>query len=135
MSRARSRLKKSFDSNHPTKPKGSLLKKYWCHRSTLLVSLPFYGGVLFYLHFIYPEQIRNFLFPNSYLPLHFYLFVGNFFFFSFLLLSSRRGLVLSLMVTTLLFLKLQTVLSWPLGLLVVVIFAVFEVISSLLDRE
>lgn len=134
MAKARSRLKKQPWLRFHGAPRTGLLKRYWLHLSALLMCLPFYGAVYYHLHFIHPEKIRHFLIPNSYLPLQAYLFIGNFFFFSFILLHSRRGLVMSCLLMTLLFFKLQTVLSWPLALVTVAIFTAFEIVSSLLDR-
>jgi len=134
MSKAKSRLNKS-QAKSEKQEKLSLFRKYRRHLGALFISLPFYGAVVFHLNYVYPIQIKNFLIPNAYLPLQFYLFVGNFFFFSFLLVHSRRGLVLSLWLSSLIFFKLQNLLSLPLLLVTTLPFLIFESVSSFLDRE
>ncbi|MBP9820227.1 hypothetical protein KBC79_05855 [Candidatus Woesebacteria bacterium] len=68
-----------------------------------------YAGVWYMLHSIYPSQIADVLFPQSFLPLQLALLVGNFFAFSWLFLNSARGLRASIFVGIFLSLKLQHV--------------------------
>ncbi len=68
-----------------------------------------YAGVWYLLRTVYPSEIANVLFPQSFLPLQLALLVGNFFAFSWLFMNSARGLRASILVGVFLSLKLQHV--------------------------
>ncbi|MBD3279789.1 MAG: hypothetical protein GF390_03715 [Candidatus Pacebacteria bacterium] len=118
MPKAKSRLKKTSRKKH-RRAQNSWLKKlliaYLTHLPTLLLGLLF-GAITYYIITqVYPEQIKNWLLPASYLPLLIVFFLTNLFVFSFLLLKTRHGLWISSLLTILLFLKLQlVVITWPL---------------------
>ena len=122
MRQAQSRLKQTLLSLRPnTKPRRSkkksgeqpgrqnLLKSYWQHLPTLVVGLIFAFITFLILTRIEPMSIKHFLLPHTYLPLLASVFVSSWFLLSFFLLNTRRGLLLSLALITLLFLKLQQV--------------------------
>lgn len=89
------------------------LKKYLRHSPTLFLAIPFYWITYSILTTVFPNQIENFLITKSYLPLQIPLYLGNFFFFSFLTLKTRRGFLISLFIGLILFLRLQNVtLDW-----------------------
>lgn len=73
---------------------------------------------------VHPHQLANFLFFHSYLPVLLLFFGATFFLFTFVLLNSRRAVLVSTYLTFLLFFKFQDVqLSWVLvgGLLAVIV--------------
>jgi hypothetical protein len=157
MPKARSRLKStqhpvappaSLTNTHPTpsanprlspRPqKQNLLNHHLTHHrqhlALLLLCLPFYLTVGAIMTKVNPDTIAHFLLPSTFLPLQFPLFLANFFFFSFIFLNSRRGLLLSLLISILLFLKLQQVVfevSWFIGLLVS--FILVELAASMIS--
>jgi hypothetical protein len=148
--KARSRLKSSH--YHPAPPvnlansqPATRLKKhdrpsqhlahYRQHLALLFLSLPFYLIVGTILTRVQPESIAHLFIPSAYLPLQLPLFLANFFLFSFIFLNSRRGLLISLLVSTLLFLKLQQVIfetGWVIGL--VVAFAMVELTAVMIGH-
>lgn len=118
----------------------SLLKRFWQQLPTLMMAAPFLGASYYILTSIHPYQIKNFLAPNSYLPLLASTFLGSFFLLSFLFLSTRRGFLLSLMLNLVLFFKLQQVIfNWQLVVSLVIFFVIIEstliVISKLLTPK
>ncbi len=58
---------------------------------------------------ISPTTIQNVLFPNSYLPFLAVLFLIFFFFASYILLNTRRGVTIAYLLTVLFFLRLQDI--------------------------
>lgn len=143
MQKAKSRIK----SKSPTQAKSKLvkselfmatvLKKYLKHLPLLIISLPFYGLVYYLLTRVHPDKIRHFLIPNTYLPFQLPLFMANFFLFSYLLLNTRRGLELSLLIMLTLFLKLEAITNYlqlSLGLALFILI-IDLVISSLKKRD
>ncbi len=89
-------------------------KEYFLHLPILMLGLLAYIGVAFIFLTIEPASIQNVLLPNTYLPLLAVAAAGHFCLFSFLFLNSRRGFLISLGLTALLFLRLQQVLTVPL---------------------
>lgn len=77
---------------------------YW---PLLVLAAMFYAGTALLLTRLHPEAVRHWLFPDSFLPFHILLFLGNFFFFTFLTVRKRWGLFLALSFQWLLILKLQ----------------------------
>lgn len=112
-----------------------LITRYVLHLPTLILSIPFYLAVGYIIITIHPSQIRHLLIPNTYLPLQVALFLGNFFFFTFIFLKTRRGFLLSLFASIWLFLQLEFVYTW---IHVATIFAflfLLELVSSYFDRK
>ncbi len=111
------------------------LSKYLRHLPTLLLSLPFYMGVVLILQKVPPQNLKNFLIPNLYLPFQIALFLGNFFLFSFLCLNSRRGFLLSLLIQTLVFFKLQSVVfNLPLVIGTLGVFVIIEILFLIVNK-
>jgi hypothetical protein len=83
----------------------------------LFIAGLFYAGVYWLVTQISPSQVRSILLPNSFLPFHALLLPANFFFFTFVTLSKRWGLLAALVIQWLLFLKLQnfTLDPWAWG--------------------
>lgn len=76
----------------------------------LILSLPFWFAIFKILTNVSPDQIKNFLITNSYLPLTLSVFLALFFTFSFITLNSKIGFLISLFFTILLYLKLINVI-------------------------
>ena len=102
----------------------------------LLLSVPFFGAVFLITTRFYPSQIEDFLISNTFLPLQIPLFIANSLLFSFLFLNTRRGILISIIISSLLFLRLQQVVfdsSWFLPLLI--FFAILELGFSKMSRQ
>lgn len=85
--------------------------KYLRFLPILLLGLICYaitGAILF---FVEPAKIQSIVVTNSYFPLVFISFLAHFFFFTYFFLNARRGLFISLILTFILFLRLQQVFS------------------------
>lgn len=100
--------------------------QYISRLPTLLCSFVGYGAAAFLFWRIDPATIQNVLVPNTYLPLLLALAEGHFFFFSYVLMNSRRGTLITVALTLLLFLKLQHVLTLISGGIVVAPFFLTE---------
>jgi hypothetical protein len=125
----------AFRSKHTNHQKSEVLKKYLTHLKTFILCLPFYGLCFYMLRNLHPNQVKNVLIPNLYFPFQLSLFLGNVFFFSFLFLNTRRGLLITLFIQTFVFLKLQSVImTWQLSLGIGVLFVIIEVVFSLINR-
>jgi hypothetical protein len=154
MKKAKSRLKITKSDQSPDKkslpklekkskrknPKSrfflTLSHRYWRYLPILLLSLPFYLGTYYIFSQVHPATIEHILIPNSYLLLQLSLFLGNFFFLSFLLLSTRRGFELTLVLNFALFLKLQQVTNYlPITGVLVAVFLVTEFLISLFKKK
>lgn len=85
----------------------ALIGRYKKHLLLLALSLLSYSGVWYVLNNIRPQDIAHTPLPFTYGALQLPLFFANFFLFSFVLLNTRRGLLISIFITALLFLKLQ----------------------------
>ena len=99
---------------------------YLLRLPTLFLSFVGYGAAFFIITHVYPEQVQSFLLPNTYLPLLLAFAEGHFFFFSYIFMKTRRGLLITLLLTTLLFLQLQTLLSLTFAGIVIGFFALIE---------
>jgi len=136
--KAHSRLKKPVKKTRAQFriPNLRWLKHYFTHLPTLILSLPFYYASYYILNNVYPDQIKNLIIPNTYLPLQLALFIANLFFFSFLFLKTRRGLLTSLMIAIFLFLKLQAVIfDLILVLGILFFFVIIELTLSYFDKK
>lgn len=142
---ARSRLQKKFDKKEVISEKNDIkrsrvttppriyipFRKYFNHLPALIFAIPFYWITYYILTSIFPAQIKNFLLINTYLPLQIPLFIANFFFFSFLTLKTRRGFLISLFISFILFLKLQNVvLDWRVILIIMGGFVGVEIMGK-----
>lgn len=97
---ARSRLKPK---------KEPFFKKYVSYIYCLLISLAGYFLLYLLINKIYPAQIQNFLFKNSYLPFFLILFLANFFLFTFVFLNKKIGLVSAFLINLLLYFKINDI--------------------------
>lgn len=141
--KARSRLSSSSHQNSSWKPSFDLsfsldlqyLKSHLRYLPTLLASIPFWIAIVCILTTVSPESIRNFLIPSSYLPLLLASFGAVFFTGSFILLHSRRGMLLAFFITIMLSLHLQGVIIGPIlvGSLFLAV-TLLEAIMTLLER-
>jgi hypothetical protein len=134
---ARSRLKRGKKNKKSKRSKGaerqwrSWLQAYWQHLPTLLVGLIFAAVTGLILTQVQPLKIKHFLLPHSYLPLLLAVFATCWFVASFVLLNTRRGLILALWCSLLLFLRLQQVLlTWQTMLIPAVVLFLMEVVLS-----
>lgn len=155
MQKARSRLKKSpavrSESNSPeflsrkaVKPPkirrspavpSPTIQRYLRHLPILFFSLIFYGTLIFLTKNYYPDAIRHFILPNTYLPFQLLLFLANWSLFSFIFLHTRRGFLISLILQMLIFLKLQQISVTPVLVLSIVGgITILEVLLSLSKR-
>lgn len=123
MEKAQSRLKIKLDKQQIGIK--SFWKKYFVHLPTLLMGILFYSGVFLLVNNVYPQKIKDFLIPNLYLPLQLLLFLGNFFFLSYLWLNSRRGLLISLLINCWLFFKLLKVSNYQFILIIFFLLVIF----------
>ena len=114
----------------------SLFLKYLKHLPTFIFALLFSGTTYLILTRIHPENIKHFLIPNSYLPLLISVFLSSFFLFSFILLNSRRGFLISLLMLIFLFLHLQQT-EIPLKIVFFIVAPLFfiETIISLIKAK
>ncbi len=102
-------------------------REYW---RALAISLLFAAIVLGILTQVAPSRIRDVILPNSYLPLLVPTFLSLFFGCSFVLLNTRRGLLVSSFLTALLFLRLQRVLiTTELVIVLLTFFGILEILS------
>lgn len=132
MQKAKSRLQKKVSSRASSRTKKLPFGRYRHYLPLLVISLPFYAGVYYLFTHVYPKQIKNFLIPNTYLPLQLLLWGGNFFLLSYLLLDTRLGFFISLLISVYIFLKLQQITNFiPVFLLFGLILLIFEVLFRL----
>jgi hypothetical protein len=116
-----SRIETAAEEQSATNPRSrpprrgglGLLQRYLKHSPTLLLSLPFVVMLWWIITSVRPGTIKNIGLTNSYLVFVLPFFLANLFAFSFLLLKTRRGLAISLLLTLWLFLKLQQVVITP----------------------
>jgi hypothetical protein len=95
---ARSRLKVK---------KPPFFKKYLSYSYCLFIALFAYFLLYLLISKIYPSQIQNFLFKNSYLPFFALLFIANFLLFTFLFLNKKIGLTISFFMHLLIYFRLN----------------------------
>lgn len=95
---ARSRLKPK---------KEPFFKKYLNYIYCLLISLIAYFVLYLLISKVYPSQIQNFLFKNSYLPFFLNLFIANFLFFTFIFLNKKIGLIIAFFINLIFYFKIN----------------------------
>jgi len=110
------------------------LKEYLLHLPILLIGLGLYIGVLFILNTVEPKVVQNVWIQNSYAPLLILVGAAHFCFFSYVFLNTRRGFLASLYLSTILFLKLQQVLTPSLILWTALAIIVVEAMYILLHQ-
>ena len=118
----------------------SLATRYLKHSKTLALSLPWFVGLAYVVTQVPPQQLANWPAFQGYGLFHLLLFGGNFFLFSFLLLKTRRGFLVSLCLQLLMFLKLQQVVLSPLAIggvlcLTIVPLLLLELTMRFFDRK
>ncbi len=132
--RTRSPLIKKSTAKKIPQPK--TINKYLKFLPLLLVSMLLYSSIFWLVANIYPHEISNILFPNSYLPFTLLLFFANLLFFSYLMLNTRRGLILSLVIAILVFLKLQRVIfEWNWAVPLIGSAAIFEFLANRVNNR
>lgn len=95
----------------------------------LILSIMGYFGMFFIFRNVEPSTIQNIFWSDSYFPLIFLAAWAHFFFFSYLFLHLRRGLFMSLFLTSLLYLRLNHFLT---PLTFVILFILLVAIESFL---
>lgn len=100
------------------------LKKYWHYIFCLFIAIFCYFLLYLLLSKVYPSQIQNFIFKNSYLPLFLLLFIGDFFLFTFLFLNKKIGFVLAFMVNFILYFKISHIYFNFAAILIIILFGI-----------
>lgn len=95
----------------------SALPFWWVKRQpkliSLLIGLGLYAYVGYVLTHVFPDQVRDWLIPGSFLPVLGLTALGHLYFWSFVTLSTRRAVLISLLLSWLLWLPLhQFEVSW-----------------------
>lgn len=108
-------------------------KSYLIYFPILVIGLLSYAATAFIFLTIEPRSIQHVLLTNSYAPLIIVSGMAHFALFSYLLLNSRRGAVISLVLSVLLFLQLQQILTQQLATQVVVSGVVIELTVTILS--
>jgi len=107
------------------------LQHYFRYLPLLGIWLGFLFLTLIFLTQVSPAQVQNLLFANSYLPFHLLSFLSLSCLCIFVLLHTRRGLLVALYLQTLLFLKLQQFqITLELAAELVVFFVIIEALTS-----
>jgi hypothetical protein len=83
------------------------LKNYYHYLQVLTVSLFFFAIVFLIVTRISPSSIANIPLPDTYLLLQIPLFLGNFFFGTFLFQNKKLGLLFAVAIAVILFFKFQ----------------------------
>ena len=109
---ARSRLK-------PKKP--PFFKKYLNYIYFLLLAILMYFLLYLLVSRVYPNQVQNFIFKNSYLPFFSILFIANFFLFAFVFLNKKIGIIVSFLINLLFYFKINDI-NFNLSSILIIIF-------------
>lgn len=133
MTKAKSRLQKKPTKLEP-KPKNRIkLGRYHKFLPLLLLSVINWTALALIMATISPTQIQNMFIPNLYLPVITLFGLACFFGLAFLLLHTRRALIIALAATTLFFFRLQQIeLSWQLLSITLMFFGILEISLTLL---
>ncbi len=108
-----------------------LAQKYIKHLPLLLLAGLCYAITASIFTFIDPEKIRNVILTNAYFPLLGITAIGHFFLFTFFFLHIRRGILMSIFLTLLLFCQLQQVLYWQVIVFCTLPLLLIEVVLTL----
>lgn len=96
---------------HPPAPEGrshpALQSKHRRHLPALMMAMVMLGLLVAMTIFFSPDQVRNWLVPNAYLPFFGLLFLFSFFLASFIFLNSKIGLVAAILICSLVFFRIQ----------------------------
>lgn len=85
----------------------SFLKKHWHYVFCLFIAIFCYFMLYLLISKVYPGQIQNFIFKNSYLPLFVLLFIANFFLFTFFFLNKKIGFIFAFIINLILYFKIS----------------------------
>ncbi len=107
VSRRRPLVKKS--QNQTSSKLARLFNRYLSHWPGLFLSLVVASGLWIFVNNVHPSQVQHTILANSYLPFIILFFLFWLFFISFLLLNSHYGLIISIWLTSWLFLRLHQV--------------------------
>jgi hypothetical protein len=126
------KAKSRLNGSPPTKNRSrKLLKRYLTHFSTIFTSAAFFIIFGYIITNVYPNYIQHFLFPNSYFGLVLSFFLGLFFLAAYILLSTRRGLLVATAASIFLYLKLlQVQLKPEVVLAILTWFGILEVLLT-----
>lgn len=124
------------------KPKKSpFFKKYLSYVYCLLIAVVAYSTLYLLINKVYPSQIQNFLFKNSYLPFFLNLFVANFLFFTFVFLNKKIGLIIAFFINLIFYFKINNIhfdlISCLFILLITIVFILlifFENIKKIIKK-
>lgn len=106
------------------------------HLGTLFISLGLFFLVVSLMRTVPPASIANWLMPNTYFPFLLLFGSASFFLASFMWLNTRRGAITTLIVLSLLFLKLQKIMiNWQVVLGVVSLFVIIELVFTYLESH
>lgn len=112
-----------------------LLSRYLHHWPGLLLSIGLGEGMWIFLNQIHPSQVQHAFLANSYLPLILLFFCFCLFSASFILLNSHFGLIISLWLTSWLFLRLHQVENeFTLLIILAVAFGFSELVSLIVKH-
>ncbi|OGJ22235.1 MAG: hypothetical protein A3J60_02305 [Candidatus Pacebacteria bacterium RIFCSPHIGHO2_02_FULL_46_9] len=101
-----------------------------------LLGLMCSGGLYFLLTTIRPVEIADLPLPNTYGPLLGLYFLTCFFLLGYLLKSTRRGMLLAMASTLILFLHLQSIFVGTVELLTILVFFTgFEVFALIRQKQ
>lgn len=107
-------------------PKNDLsrLKKHLVKIHLLVIGVLGWLTVYKIVSSFYPENIKNVIIPNLYLPLTLSVFVALFFSINFLLLNSKKSLIIASAATVCFYFRLINVIFTP-SLIVLILFVLF----------
>jgi hypothetical protein len=113
-----------------------LLKKYFKYLPIFLLAVITGYFLWLFVKHVDPDAVKHFILPNSYLPFLIIIFIFCFLLCSFLLLNSRQGLLISLAIISLLFLRLQQVMINPwLVIIIILPLITLEMVLSLIKKK
>lgn len=98
-------MEQNYARSRKKPSKEPFFKKYLHYIFCLIIALIAYFSIYILVKNVYPSQIQNFLFTNSYLPFFALLFLANFFLITFLSLNSRLGFLGAFSINCLFYLK------------------------------
>lgn len=81
------------------------------YRNLLILIAITWSLIIATIIFIDPDNLKDIPFPNSYLPMSSLLFIGFFFIYTLLLLSSKQALLWSVATIIFLYLRLYNIAS------------------------
>lgn len=102
---------------------------------TLLVGIGLMVAVLYIFFRVPPSALQNFLLPNSYFLLLLLWFGATFFISMYLTLSTRRGLLIGVWLTFLIFFQIQKLLNPFVFILTTTIIFSLEFALTIMSRE